>query len=1516
MNGKHQTLTTVLLSTAVLGTLTAAPFLELQVKAQVTHRGNQTATQLKTARTTVLQTGSSVTNQAIADQLAGKGVNYTQLSAAKRQQVYVDVIVQLNAAPATENGTVNTQTSSTAEIQAATQKVIAAQKSVKARVAAITHQGVGDSYGYVVNGFTTQVKVKDIAKLQQVTGVKSVTVAKAYHPADASANDMAHVSTVWSNYKYKGQGTVVAIIDTGIDPTHKDLRLSDAKTAKLSHAAVDAFTQKAGYGRYYTDKVPYGHNYADNNEIIKDNTVDEQHGMHVAGIVGANGTGTDHLKSVTGVAPEAQLLAMKAFSNSASSASTDSTSVIAAVEDSSKLGADVLNLSLGSTSGEQTHDDPEIAAIDHAVDSGTAAVISAGNSGSSGSDQTGDNTDNYGNPDVETVGSPGTSRQATTVSSAENTNAIDDAITMTAAGKTLLGPSATETSTDSDLKALSGQEYYVAKDASGKLATGNPKDFTAAAKGKVAVVARGDIAFAAKQANAKAAGAVGIIIVNNAGGDAPLTSVQYTAGFPTAGLSTQDGDKLLAYLKQNPTAKLDVIIAKAEMKNTLLETDKLSTFTSYGPVSDLAFKPDITAPGGNIWSTQNDNGYMNMSGTSMASPFIAGSQALLTQAMTDKSGAFYAQYQAMNGTQRANFMKTIEMNTAKSVDDVTHDNVPESPRRQGAGQVDVNAAITALTKNPSTVTGANDYPGVELKAFTGNTHTFSLKFTNWTKRALTYTLDNSDAKQSAVYTSATDPKTKQLYERAINGASIKNDEPITIPAGTTKTINFTLNLPAGFSTEQYVEGFLAFKGSDDSKLSIPYMGFYGNWGQPAIFDSLNGVTFSPKTGNLGTIVNAGNAKHGESGHAGLTQDAKGNYSVDPNKIALSTAKGAAVNWLRPEYETFRNANNVKAQILNKKGKLLTQLAVFHSVTKTYWEATTAKYIKFDDAPKWDGTYYDAKQNAYKQVPDGTYIYRVSGTVDGTQTTQHYDIKIKVDSVKPQAQNVKLVKAHDAKGKATYALTLNAKDNFSGLDDSIVTTVNGVRHTGTATTTGTAKNGFKHLKVLLSAKQAAAVATGRNNLRAVVSDNASNQTKVTGQAQKPGAKAAKQTPLLIDRGGLPKMISTTTSGYHATKTAGQYTISGTYANQPAGTYTDAQGKRHTLTFSFNAKTQTFSGKLPLTVKDYRTTVTLYGDKAHHDKLTSKRIQVSLVPAKVVKLAVDGKTTYSAAKQAQPKLNQSAAESTTITGTVSADTKTLTYLQDGQPVKVAITKQHTFSVDLPLNYGTNQFAFTATDSQGNASTTTQTVKSTTQGVIAKTDTAVSFKHGIVFGTNSVNLKTKNYDAKTGILKVQGRVAANSTTLEVANQPVAIKKNHTFTLNLHVGRHASATFPVMVSDRTGKTLVQDRLTFYVDGNRPTVTLNATKRHGKYAPIHTSAATYTIHGTIKDDFPYYRLYVNNNEVGTMNDDVDMNGNTPLDKTFSETVSLKQGKNVFTVKAKDIGDNVSTKQVLTIYRK
>ncbi|MBF5066998.1 S8 family serine peptidase, partial [Salmonella enterica subsp. enterica serovar Istanbul] len=104
--------------------------------------------------------------------------------------------------------------------------------------------------------------------------------------------------------------------------------------------------------------------------------------------------------------------------------------------------------------------------------------------------------------------------------------------------------------------------------------------------------------------------------------------------------------------------------ALALLPNQNYKADRMSSFTSYGPVSDLSFKPDITAPGGNIWSTQNNNGYTNMSGTSMASPFIAGSQALLKQALNNKDNEFYADYKQLKGTALTDFLKTVEMNTA------------------------------------------------------------------------------------------------------------------------------------------------------------------------------------------------------------------------------------------------------------------------------------------------------------------------------------------------------------------------------------------------------------------------------------------------------------------------------------------------------------------------------------------------------------------------------------------------------------------------------------------------------------------------------------------------------------------------------------------------------------------------------------------------------------------------------------------------------------------------------------
>ncbi len=1473
---------------------------EQQVKASV---DSQTKTVAKSSKAAESAT-AGVTNKAIEAQLAAKGVNLKHLTSNEKQNVYVDVIVQLSAAPAATNGSVSTNSSS-AEIERATKKVIAKQAAVKAKVRAITHQAIGKSYGYVVNGFATKAKVKDIQKLRAIPGVKSVTLAKVYYANDSSADNMANVSAVWNNYKYKGEGTVVSIIDTGIDPNHKDLRLSDESKAKLTRAKVTAFIKQAGYGHYFTEKVPYGHNYSDNNDNITDNNSSEQHGMHVSGIVAANGT-SDSVNSVVGVAPEAQLLAMKAFSNSASSASTDSTSIIGAIDDSAKLGADVLNMSLGSISGQQTDDDPEVAAVDRATKTGTAAVISAGNSGTSNSKADGDNKAYYGNPDMETIDSPGTARTATTVASTENSKVTTDGITFTSAdGKTVVaGPETTQLSAGTDRSFFNDKQFYVVKDKNGQLGLGSANQYTSDVKGKIAIVKRGTLAFTDKQKFAQEAGAAGLVIVNNQAG--ALTNMQLNAGFPTVGLSGDAGSKLVEYVDKHPDETLKVSIAVQPLDNSALKTDLMSSFTSYGPVSNLAFKPDISAPGGNLWSTQNNNGYTNMSGTSMASPFIAGTQALASQAMNDKKGSFYEIYQKMSPDERTAFIKTLEMNTASIQPDVSHDNVIVSPRRQGAGFINAQAAIQALVKNPSTVVGSNGYPGVELKSFTDRNLKFQVKFINRTNKDLTYKLANN-GKESDVYTSATDSGSV-LYDKQIDGASVQADGDIAVPANSTKEFTITLTLPTDFKENQYVEGFLTFNGSDSSQLRLPYMGFFGDWASSdlPIFASLNDPdVFHPENNILGTIVTVGNDSF--NGNPGLSIDENGNYVFDSSKFAISTADHAQFQWFKPTYYLYRNANNVKAQILDKDGKVINTLASLSNATKSYYYAPAQTYNYFDEAPEWHGTYFDQQANKTVKVPDGTYTYRISATVDGTNTEQHYDMPVKVDSVKPVLKNLKLEssteKDDNGQEKTRYYLSVEAKDDLSGLSGEANISVNGVFSQLTYDPTAKAdKDGFQKVEIDLSPEQVKALQAGSNDFVVALFDNATNAGTASGKSNKPGETGF---GLVLRDGGLPDKISATTDRYDLDTKF--FVFSGTYSSKVYGTYTDKYGKTHDLDIESDDD-KTFVAKLPLTKDDYKTMVTLYADADHKTVIKEKEITVSLVPAKVESLTVDKNDTYDASKNSSAELAQTSEATVKLSGKVSDDTKSLVIKRYGEnDVAVELNADHTFSIELPVNFGENDFNIVATDEDGNSSSVEQKVKSSDRGETTVRSSDVIFDDGIQWGTNSVSADTKNYDPKTGELTITGKVKRPTTTLQIDGKNVKINSDQTFEVTLNVGTHGAKIVSTLIGDSTVRETTQERLSFYVDAESPALTLD------NDGPVYTNKDKYTISGTVADDYKFYDLSINDNNIESAWGDVDYNSKEGVKKDFKYEVELKKGKNTFNVKVTDSQGNETT-QALVVY--
>ena len=1494
----------VLVCAATLSVVSVFATAEQQVKASVE---SQTKTVAKSTQAAESAT-TGLTNKAIEAQLAAKGVNLKHLTPKQKQDVYVDVIVQLSAAPAATNGSVSANSSS-AEIEQASKEVIANQASIKEKVKAITNQAIGKSYGYVVNGFATKAKVKDIQKLRNIPGVKSVTLAKVYYANDSSADDMANVSTVWNNYKYKGEGTVVSIIDTGIDPNHKDLRLSDDSKAKLTKDKVNAFTKETGYGRYFTDKVPYGHNYSDNNDNITDDNPSEQHGMHVAGIVAANGTAANSVNSVVGVAPEAQLLAMKAFSNSDSSASTDSTSIIGAIDDSAKLGADVLNMSLGSVSGQQNEDDPEVAAVERATKKGTAAVISAGNSGTSNSETEGVNKAYYGNPDMETLGSPGTARSATTVASAENTKATTDGVTITSAdGKTtIVNPEATQLSEGTDRAFFNDKKFYVVKDKNGKLGTGAAKQYTSdtsAVKGKIAIVKRGDLTFTDKQKYAQEAGAAGLIIVNNKPGD--MTGMSLTAGFPTAGLSASAGEKLVKYVEAHPDEALKVSIVVQALNNSARQTDLMSDFTSYGPASNLAFKPDISAPGGHIWSTQNNNGYTNMSGTSMASPFIAGTQALVSQTMNDKNGAFYTTYQKMSPEERTAFIKTLEMNTASIQPDISHDNVIVSPRRQGAGFINAQATIQALAKNPSTVVSSDGYPGVELKSFKNRNLKFQVKFTNRTNKPLTYKLANN-GKDSDVYTSATDGSAV-LYDKKIDGASIKASGDVVVPANSTKELTLTLTLPANFNENQYVEGFLTFNGSDSSQLRLPYMGFFGDWASSdlPIFASLNDPdVFQPDNNMFGTLVTVGNSA--DNTNPGLSRDASGNLRFDPSKFAISNAKNAQYKWFKPTYYLYRNANNVKIQILDKNGKVINTLASLSNATKTYYESQEQSYTYFNDAPSWDGTYFDQQANKTVNAPDGNYTYRISATVNGTNTEQHYDIPVKVDSVAPVVKNLKLEssKIKDNKGQeqTRYYLSAEAKDELSGLSGEVNVSVNGVSSQLEYDPTVKAdKDGFKKVEIDLSPAQVKALQAGTNSFSVALFDNAANAGTTSGEGNKPGETSF---GLVLRNGGLPDKISSQTKNYNAK--SGTYVFSGTYPSKVYGTYTDKDG--HTHDFSVESDdNKLFTAELPLSQDDYKTTIALYADSDHKTLLKKQDITVSLVPAKVESLSVDKNDTYDVTKDKSATLAQTSESTAKLSGKVSADTKTLVIKQKGQKdVPVELNADHTFSTELPVSFGENSFTLVATDADGNSSSVVQTIKSSDRGKTTVSSSDVTFNNGIKWGTRNVNAKTKNYNPKTGKLILTGKVKRPTTTLQIGGKNVKINSDQTFRVVLNIGTHGAKIFSALIGDSTVRETTQERLSFYVDAEAPTLNLDSENT------VYTNKGKFTISGTVSDDYKFYDLSINGNDVETSWSDVDYNSKEGIKKNFKHEVDLKKGKNTFNVKVTDSQGN-SSSQALVVY--
>ncbi|MCK3913684.1 S8 family serine peptidase [Streptococcus suis] len=686
----------------------------------------------------------------------------------------------------------------------------------------------------------SEKKVEEEEKLAVADETTAITNQEEAKPQNIDSNTIITVPKVWDS-GYKGEGTVVAIIDSGLDVDHDVLHISDISTAKYkSEKEIEAAKEAAGitYGEWFNDKVVFGYNYVDVNTVLKEEDK-RSHGMHVTSIATGNPTQPVAGQLMYGVAPEAQVMFMRVFSDL--KATTGAALYVKAIEDAVKLGADSINLSLGGANGSVVNMNENVtAAIEAARRAGVSVVIAAGNDGTFGSGHSNPSAD-Y--PDYGLVGAPSTARDAISVASYNNTTVGSKVINIIGLENNAdlnYGKSSFDNPEKSPVPFEIGKEYEYVYAGIGQASDFDGLDLT----GKLALIKRGTITFSEKIANATAAGAVGVVIFNSRPGEANVSmQLDDTAiAIPSVFIPLEFGEALAANsykiafnnetdIRPNPEAGL------------------LSDFSSWGLSADGELKPDLAAPGGAIYAAINDNDYANMQGTSMASPHVAGAAVLVKQYLQ-------ATYPTKSPQEIEALVKHLLMSTAKAhVNKET--TAYTSPRQQGAGIIDTAAAISTGLY----LTGEDGYGSITL----GNvedTFSFTVTLHNITNedKTLNYSTQlTTDTVQNGLITLA-----PRLLAEIPGGK-------VTVQANSSTTV--TINVDASSFAEEltglmkngyYLEGFVRFTDVADGGdiVSIPYVGFRGEFQNLAVLeepiynliaDGKGGFYFEPVTAQPDTV---------------------------------------------------------------------------------------------------------------------------------------------------------------------------------------------------------------------------------------------------------------------------------------------------------------------------------------------------------------------------------------------------------------------------------------------------------------------------------------------------------------------------------------------------------------------------------------------------------------------------------------------------------------------------------------
>ena len=779
-----------------------------------------------------------------------------------------------------------------------------------------------------------------LEEYQELTGSDAIDLSKSA-ASDAGSIDQMGLNAAWEA-GYTGAGKVVGVFDSSLRYTHQLFSYMDPEVEKDGEAGLlsnyktkdnllEAITANksilnlfnSGWGSwfhgydetgfsadvqkaildgdfYYNSKVPFTVDYACGDLDVWDGD-STSHGTHVSGIVAGNG-GEDYseISGVKGGAYDSQIMFFKVFDENDDFGQESDEAVFAALDDAVTLGVNAFNLSLGIPNGFTTMNTYAQAGYQRAYNRASAAgisiCVSAGNDARDS--HPGALVNGYTTllPNSASGGFSGflyapmtiasaqgtgysyTNKYVETVAVAENADGETvNTVTIADINKTGVGSTLTDTYELVDC----GNGSSITQDLTGKVAL---------VKVTYGYIPYGWEEIEAAQQNAYKAGAVAVY----------MTFDYYGSYFDASGLWTGENGESIPVFAGTSTngsvySALSAAIASGTVTVSFTSENKSqdvvrsysdngpSSFTSWGVTEAMNLKPDVMSPGGSIWSAgaASDTALSSKSGTSMASPNAEGLFILAQQYVDDNLDTFGVKA----GTQQyTDLINQLVASTATayqpyvSAGDLTRQNLYFSPRRQGAGMVNIENVINSLVVLHNDVaynaqTGESARAKVELGDKLGTSFDITFTMDNYDSVAKTFdvlaclqtdntTTSNGRTILSSVNTYGSDIDAIEdgvMKVTSVSGGSIVSASEninryadsasaaqISVPANSSAkiTVSVTLNeetmkaYDEKYPNGMFLEGYVFFDNvdSDYETVSIPYMGFRGDWNAAPIFD--------------------------------------------------------------------------------------------------------------------------------------------------------------------------------------------------------------------------------------------------------------------------------------------------------------------------------------------------------------------------------------------------------------------------------------------------------------------------------------------------------------------------------------------------------------------------------------------------------------------------------------------------------------------------------------------------------